>query len=107
MQTKFMTEPLWGVGSSPPYGHDGRSINLREVILRHGGEAQRSRDAFAALNPIAQATVLEFLNSLILFPPDDTASNLDPGNRNTVGFPQRGHGSIRLTTLFNDPNDPE
>ena len=34
-------------------------------------------------------------------------ANLDPCNRNTVGFPQRGHGSIRLTTLFNDPNDPE
>ena len=26
-----------------------RSINLREVILRHGGEAQKSRDAFANL----------------------------------------------------------
>ena len=24
----------------PPYGHDGRSINLNEVILRHGGEAR-------------------------------------------------------------------
>lgn len=107
LQREFMTEPLWGVGSSAPYGHDGRSINLREVILRHGGEAQKSRDAFASLNANSQAAVLEFLNSLILFPPDDTASNLDPGDRNTVGFPQRGHGSIRLTTLFNDPNDLE
>ena len=42
----FLTEPLWGVGSTSPYGHDGRSINLREVILRHGGEARRSRNAF-------------------------------------------------------------
>jgi hypothetical protein len=107
MQTKFMTEPLWGVGSTPPYGHDGRSINLREVILRHGGEAQKSRDAFAGLNSNQQSAVLEFLSSLVLFPPDDTASNLDPGDRNTVGYPQRGHGSIRLTTLFNNPNDPE
>ena len=32
-----------------PYGHDGRSVNLREVILRHGGEAKGSRDRFAAL----------------------------------------------------------
>jgi hypothetical protein len=47
--TEFMTEPLWGVGSTAPYGHDGRSINLREVILRHGGEAKPQRDAFAAL----------------------------------------------------------
>ena len=107
LRREFMTEPLWGVGSSPPYGHDGRSINLREVILRHGGEAQSSRDAFARLSNVAQGAVLEFLNSLILFPPDDTASNLDPGDPNTVDFPQRGHGSIRLTALFNDANDPE
>ena len=107
LRKEFMTEPLWGVGSSPPYGHDGRSINLREVILRHGGEAQSSRDAFARLSNAAQLAVLEFLNSLILFPPDDTASNLDPGDPSTADFPQRGHGSIRLTALFNDPNDPE
>lgn len=38
--------PLWGVGNTAPYGHDGRSINLLEVILRHGGEAEESRGAF-------------------------------------------------------------
>jgi len=47
MTTQFMTLPLWGVGNTPPYGHDGRSINLREVILRHGGEAQAPQEAFA------------------------------------------------------------
>jgi di-heme oxidoreductase (putative peroxidase) len=107
LQREFMTEPLWGVGSSAPYGHDGRSINLMEVILRHGGEAQNSRNAFAGLPQSQRNAVLEFLNSLVLFPPDDTASNLDPGNPAAVGFPQRGHGSIRLTTLFANPNDPE
>jgi hypothetical protein len=44
---------------------------------------------------------------LILFPPDDTASNLDPGDRNATGYPQSAHGSIKLTVLFNDPTDPE
>lgn len=107
MTTHFMTEPLWGVGSSPPYGHDGRSINLREVILRHGGEAQASRNAFDALPDSSENAILEFLNSLVLFPPDDTASNLDPGNRNTPTFPQRGHGSIRLPALFNNSNELE
>jgi hypothetical protein len=43
----------------------------------------------------------------VLFPPDDTASNLDPGNPATTGFPQRGHGSIGLGALFNDPNEGE
>ena len=64
-----MTEPLWGVATTAPYGHDGRSINLREVILRHGGEAQQARDAFAALSAAGERQLLEFLASLVLFPP--------------------------------------
>lgn len=104
---QFLTTPLWGVGSSPPYGHDGRSINLREVILRHGGEALQSRNAFAALPEMGKAAMLEFLNSLVLFPPDDTASNLDPGNPGAPNYPQHGHGSISLSVLFNSPTDSE
>ena len=107
MTTQFMTEPLWGVATTAPYGHDGRSINLREVILRHGGEALASRNAFARLSETSKAAILEFLGTLVLFPPDDTASNLDPGNPLAVGYPQRGHGSIRLPELFNDPTDLE
>ncbi len=107
LTTRFMTRPLWGVGSSPPYGHDGRSINLREAILRHGGEALASRNAFAKLADSQRSAIVEFLESLVLFPPDDTASNLDPGDSSANGFPQRGHGSIRLQVLFNDPTDPE
>jgi hypothetical protein len=105
--TSFMTEPLWGVGSTAPYGHDGRSINLREVILRHGGEAQAARNGFAALPESMKSSVLEFLGTLVLFPPDDTASNLDPGDPNAAGFPQKGHGSIKLGVLFNDPTEGE
>ncbi|MET0532849.1 MAG: di-heme oxidoredictase family protein [Steroidobacter sp.] len=107
LTTHFMTEPLWGVGSSPPYGHDGRSINLKEVILRHGGEALTSRNAFVALSETSKGAILEFLNTLVLFPPDDTASNLEPANRNNSTFPQRGHGSIRLPEIFNNPNELE
>jgi CxxC motif-containing protein (DUF1111 family) len=103
VRREFLTTPLWGVGSTAPYGHDGRSINLTEVILRHGGEALAERNAFADLSVGKQQAVIAFLNSLIIFPPDDTASNLDPGDPSTPGFPQRGHGSIRLTVLFNDP----
>jgi mono/diheme cytochrome c family protein len=106
-RTEFLTTPLWGVGSTAPYGHDGRSMNLMEVILRHGGEAQTARDAFRALSPEQQTRLLAFLNSLVIFPPDDTASTLDPGNRGTFNFPQFGHGSIKLSVLFNNPNDPE
>jgi hypothetical protein len=107
VQTQFLTAPLWGVGSTGPYGHDGRSISLAEVIRRHGGAALAEREAFVALSPLDQLAVIEFLNSLVLFPPDDTASNLNPGDPAAPGFPQSGHGSISLTVLFNDPTDPE
>jgi hypothetical protein len=105
--TEFMTEPLWGVGTTAPYGHDGRSINLREVILRHGGEAWEAQDAFSELNDDSQSDLIQFLESLVLFGPPDTASNLDPGDPNNPTFPVRGHGSIDLSTLFNDPADKE
>ena len=107
LRTEFLTTALWGAGSTAPYGHDGRSINLMEVILRHGGEAQQARDRFAALPFVDRDAVIAFLNSLIVFPPDDTASNLDPGERASRGFPQLQHGSIRLTGLFNDPTTVE
>lgn len=104
---EFLTAPLWGVGSTGPFGHDGRSINLMEVIMRHAGEAEGARRAFAKLPAEQQSRVITFLNSLVIFPPDDTASNLDPGNRNAFNFPQFGHGSIKLSALFNNPTDPE
>jgi hypothetical protein len=107
LQQQFMTRPLWGIGTKSSFGHDGRSISLDEVILRHGGEAQASRDAYASLAEADSAALQTFLRSLVIYPPDDTASNLDPGDRNADGFPQFGHGSVKLSALFNDPTDPE
>jgi hypothetical protein len=103
----FITEPLWGVGSTPPYAHDGRSQDLETVILRHGGEATASRNVFNSLSRASKNQVLSFLNSLILFAPDDTASNLQPKNLAAAHFPQRGHGAVALTVLFNDPTEIE
>jgi CxxC motif-containing protein (DUF1111 family) len=96
----FLTEPLWGIATTAPYGYDGRSINLREVILRHGGESKPSRDEFARAPAVKQERVIAFLNSLVLFGPPDTASNLDPGNPRQPDFPVFGHGSIDLAVLF-------
>ena len=107
LQTRHLTTPLWGAGTTAPYGHDGRSVNLTEVILRHGGEAQAQRDAFAHLPPRDRSDLLAFLSSLVLFPPDDTASNLDPGDKRALNFPQYKHGALKLTVLFNDPTDIE
>lgn len=104
---EFLTTPLWGVGSTGPYGHDGRSMTLMDVIFRHGGEALTARNNFANLSDFNQEALLAFLQSLVLFPPDDTASTLDPKDPTAPNFPQAGHGSIKLTVLFNNPADPE
>ncbi len=63
----FMTRPLWGVGSTAPYLHDGRSTTLTEAILEHGGEAQTASTAFVALPVASQKAVIAFLNNLVLF----------------------------------------
>jgi hypothetical protein len=107
LQREFLTMALWGVGSTGPYGHDGRSVTLQDVIRRHGGEADNARDRFTNLALSHQEQIIAFLNHLVLFPPDDTSSNLSPANPATAGYPQFGHGSIALGVLFNNPNDPE
>ena len=63
----FLTENLWGVGSTAPYMHDGRATTLTEAILEHGGEGAAARDAFRALATSAQADLIAFLDNLVLF----------------------------------------
>jgi hypothetical protein len=106
LQTQFMTAPLWGVGTKAPYGHDGRSVTLDDAILRHGGEAQASRDAYAALGEDRQHKIIDFLQTLVLFPPDDTASDLNPGHPGAVNLQDPSqHGSIALSALFQIPSE--
>jgi hypothetical protein len=106
--THFVTEPLWGVGTTAPYGHDGRSINLDQVIRRHGGEADAAKRRYVSLSADSQRRILEFLQTLVLFPPDDTASDLNPGvpGTNNPQDPSQ-HGSINLGELFLTDEGPE
>jgi len=60
----FLTPPLWGIARSRPYLHDGRAPTLEDAILLHGGEAEESRDAFAALEENDRAPLRVFLTSL-------------------------------------------
>jgi cytochrome c peroxidase len=66
-ESVFITKPLWGVGSTPPYLHDGRAGTLTEAIKFHGGEGAQSRKAFKNLAPADKARVIEFMKNLILF----------------------------------------
>lgn len=60
----FLTRPLWGVGRSGPYLHDGRAPTLEAAILAHGGEAQKARDAYAVMGDAQRGGVRVFLTSL-------------------------------------------
>lgn len=73
------------------------------MIHRHSGEALRSRRTFAALRETDRLMLIDFLDSLILFPSDDTDSNLNSGNR--TGNPQfpENHGRLNLGRCFRSP----
>ena len=67
---EWRTAPLWGIGLTQLVGghtfflHDGRARNLEEAILWHGGEAQVSRDAYAALSKADREALIKFVESL-------------------------------------------
>ncbi|MBL0323074.1 MAG: thiol oxidoreductase [Ignavibacteria bacterium] len=68
---EWKTPALWGLGlSSRSQGgeifllHDGRARSIDEAIRMHGGEAERSRDLFKALQDSDRAALITFLESL-------------------------------------------
>jgi hypothetical protein len=75
--THFRTAPLWGVGSTAPYGHDGASLDLDSVIMRHAGEAQSCRDGYIALGDEDQDALQAFLRSLVLYQTDQLPCDID------------------------------
>ena len=60
----FLTRPLWGIERSRPYLHDAHAPTLEDAILLHGGEAQKSRDAYAAMADPERAPIRVFLMTL-------------------------------------------
>jgi CxxC motif-containing protein (DUF1111 family) len=62
---EWRTPPLWGIRDSGPYLHDGRATTLEQAIAMHGGEADDSAQAFAALEPKEKAILMTFLKSLV------------------------------------------
>jgi CxxC motif-containing protein (DUF1111 family) len=58
------TEILAGLQYREQFLHDGRTRDMKEAILAHGGEAQAARDAFARLPWLRQEYVLMFLRTL-------------------------------------------
>ncbi|MSQ60898.1 MAG: thiol oxidoreductase [Betaproteobacteria bacterium] len=67
---EWRTAPLWGLGLLSRIDgevnllHDGRARDVQEAILWHGGQALKSREAFARLSRSNRAILLQFLQSL-------------------------------------------
>jgi CxxC motif-containing protein (DUF1111 family) len=60
----YRTPPLWGIGDTAPYMHDGRAEDLDAAILAHDGEAAGVRSNYEALTPAAQQALILFLEDL-------------------------------------------
>jgi CxxC motif-containing protein (DUF1111 family) len=67
---EWKTAPLWGLRIMRDFLngdafllHDGRARSVEEAILLHGGEAEKSRNAFAQLAADARAALLDFVES--------------------------------------------
>ncbi len=81
----WLTEALWGAGSTAPYLHDGRATTFAEAVLEHTctlnatlpgrpgvictdvGEASASVASFRALNATDRANLEAALQSQVLF----------------------------------------
>lgn len=68
---EWKTAPLWGLRIMREFlngdaflMHDGRARSVDEAVRLHGGEAQRTREAFLRLSPEARAALLDYVESL-------------------------------------------
>jgi CxxC motif-containing protein (DUF1111 family) len=67
---EWRTPPLWGIGlvktvnHHTNFLHDGRARNFEEAILWHGGEAQKSKEAYKNLLKSERQQLIKFLESL-------------------------------------------
>ena len=60
----WRTAPLIGLRFSRNYLHDSRAHSVTEAVLAHDGEARGAVQAFQALSPDDQRTLIEFVEAL-------------------------------------------
>lgn len=67
---EWRTTPLWGIGLQEKVNghtyflHDGRSRNLTEAIMWHGGEGEASKNIFMKMKRSDRKALIRFLESL-------------------------------------------
>jgi hypothetical protein len=77
LQRDHRTAPLWGVGTTAPYGHAGQFATLEEAIQAHAGAAEAEGLAFRRLPENARLQVISYLESLVLYPTDGIPADID------------------------------
>lgn len=75
--SKWRTTPLWGLADSAPYGHDGASLSLDDIIRRHGGEASASAASWKLLLGNERSSLRAFLQSLVLYQTDSIPADIN------------------------------
>jgi hypothetical protein len=86
----WKTMPLWGIGTTAPYGHDGASLDLDSVIRRHGGEGKTSRDSYVALSDSDRKLLNCFLQSLVLYQTDQLPTDMNGDGKIDEHFKVQG-----------------
>ncbi|MFN0314115.1 MAG: di-heme oxidoredictase family protein [Burkholderiales bacterium] len=67
---EWRTAPLWGLGLLRTVNghsdllHDGRARNVTEAVLWHGGQAEKSREAFKRFSKAQREALVKFVESL-------------------------------------------
>lgn len=68
--SEWRTAPLWGIGlyqrvsGEANFLHDGRARSIEEAILWHGGEAEKSKEAFKQLSKKERTSLRLFLETI-------------------------------------------
>jgi hypothetical protein len=81
----FLTSKLWGLANQFSFGHHGKYTTMREAVLAHSAEARLSRVAFQNLSAYDRDSIIEFLKSLQILPPNTKSMVVDEyGNQRSA-----------------------
>jgi|HubBroStandDraft_3_1064219.scaffolds.fasta_scaffold00306_6 hypothetical protein len=90
LQREHRTAPLWGAGSTAPYGHAGQFMTLDAVIAAHDGAAAPEAAAYRRLPSEQRRQLIEYLESLVLYSTDTVRSDIDGDGRIAEHFTVAG-----------------